>query len=1099
MNFARLVWRGASYRWKAIALLGTSSAVASAVLVGSLVVGDSVRASLRTIALGRLGETHLVVATPRSFRADLATGIRGRLGRGISVAAVWIAPAAVQSAESGVTAANAQVVGIDGLFTEIGWPSRAPLPRGRQAVVGPALASDLGLRPGAEILLTVAKPGAAPHHSLFARKRRSDAAVTLRLEVVSIAPDTPTAQFTLDADPATRRNVFVSRETLASAVGSPAAANALLVGAGASREEVVTALRHEARPEDIGFRVKAADGAVIVGSEAIALREREVSAVLRIAQELNAGSERVSANLATTVRNERTGREAAYAVVAFVEGVTAATANAWLAQDVGAKAGDSIGIRYLVPRADGTYATRTTRWSLRAVAAMTGDMANPHLAPEFEGVTSAKRISDWDPPFPVDQRRVTPRDEDYWRRYRAAPRLLLPEPVLREMWRGEAAGSKDWVTGVRLRPRNGGVRSLLAAVRSALGGLAASPASLVTVRDVRAAALRAAEGSTEFSSLFVGLGSVLILSSAYLTSLLMRLQCERRAREVGLLLAVGLAPRSVRTLLVGEGAAAAVAGAACGAAGGVGYADWVLWLLRTRWLDAIRTPLLVLDVRMGTIATGLVAGVALCLLSLVVGSASVLRRPAVGLLRGSVAAGDGPVVRASGRLAQAMAAFVLGAAIVAAGHARLLDPVGAFFGAGTCLLVGGLFATHAWLCGFPRGRLEAPSLWLLARRNAARHAGHSLAVMGTVAASAFIIVAVAANSRDSGAVATSDRASGAGGFELVAISALPLPSGMDTPAGRRSLGFSPQEEQALEGSTIIGLPMADGDDVSCLNVSRPAQPRLLGVPDQLVERGGFRLITGGDTPGGWRALRSRPSHGGVPAFGDAASVQWTLRSRLGGAIRVRDGAGGARSLRIVGVLPGSIFAGELLIADEQLREMFPTAGGPRYFLIDVPEGRSDEAAVAIRRAVGDLGVSVRTTQEVLSDIASVQRAYLAMFGVLGGLGILLGTLGLSTVVARNAVERRQELAALLAIGFSRRALVGLLTAEHVGLLIGGLGLGSVSALVAVWPQFMAAGAVADWRSVLAWLAAVGAVGVVACALGGLVSVRGPLVEALRSE
>ena len=47
-------------------------AVAVAVLAGALLVGASVRESLRQIALGRLGATDVVVTSPTFFRTALA-------------------------------------------------------------------------------------------------------------------------------------------------------------------------------------------------------------------------------------------------------------------------------------------------------------------------------------------------------------------------------------------------------------------------------------------------------------------------------------------------------------------------------------------------------------------------------------------------------------------------------------------------------------------------------------------------------------------------------------------------------------------------------------------------------------------------------------------------------------------------------------------------------------------------------------------------------------------------------------------------------------------------------------------------------------------
>ena len=70
--------------------------------------------------------------------------------------------------------------------------------------------------------------------------------------------------------------------------------------------------------------------------------------------------------------------------------------------------------------------------------------------------------------------------------------------------------------------------------------------------------------------------------------------CE--VREIGLLLAVGLQPKTVRRLFLVEGLLTAVIGSLLGMVAGVGYARLMLAGLQSWWLDAIVTPFLTLHV-----------------------------------------------------------------------------------------------------------------------------------------------------------------------------------------------------------------------------------------------------------------------------------------------------------------------------------------------------------------------------------------------------------------------------------------------------------------------------------------------------------------------
>ena len=77
MSLFRLALRSATYYWRTnlAVLLGVSAAVA--VLGGALLVGDSVRGSLRDIALGRLGKADQALSSAQFFRE----GAGGRTSR----------------------------------------------------------------------------------------------------------------------------------------------------------------------------------------------------------------------------------------------------------------------------------------------------------------------------------------------------------------------------------------------------------------------------------------------------------------------------------------------------------------------------------------------------------------------------------------------------------------------------------------------------------------------------------------------------------------------------------------------------------------------------------------------------------------------------------------------------------------------------------------------------------------------------------------------------------------------------------------------------------------------------------------------------------
>ena len=132
--------------------------------------------------------------------------------------------------------------------------------------------------------------------------------------------------------------------------------------------------------------------------------------------------------------------------------------------------------------------------------------------------------------------------------------------------------------------------------------------------------------------------------------------------------------------------------------------------------------------------------------------------------------------------------------------------------------------------------------------------------------------------------------------------------------------------------------------------------------------------------------------------------------------------------------------------------MYPGHEGYNFFLIHTPEGKEDEVRRVLELAYGDRGLQVTPTVERLNAYLAVENTYLSTFQALGGLGLLLGSLGLAVVLLRGVWERRGELALLRALGYRRATLGWLILAENAFLLFVGLarrhGVGAVGGVAA---------------------------------------------------
>ena len=120
-------------------------------------------------------------------------------------------------------------------------------------------------------------------------------------------------------------------------------------------------------------------------------------------------------------------------------------------------------------------------------------------------------------------------------------------------------------------------------------------------------------------------------------------------------------------------------------------------------------------------------------------------------------------------------------------------------------------------------------------------------------------------------------------------------------------------------------------------------------------------------------------------------------------------------------------------------------------------GHSFAQATLLQQALTDRGVQATLTDERLAAFHGVENTYIAIFQVLGGLGVILGSAGLGLVTARNLVERRQEFAILHTLGIPAAVTRQVVLGEVAQLIRWGLGIGLAAALVAILPSLTATG------------------------------------------
>lgn len=1173
MTFFRLLLRTVQYHRQTSAAVLLGVMIATAVICGALIVGDSVRESLRLMTLARLGQIDHVLQSPRFFREDLANDLEqlapvGSAAPAISLvcglqhASEVVAPTADKSLPQHIQRANkVNVFGVNERFWKLTDHAEYQVPTDNEVVLSQRVADQLSVQVGQDISMWLEIPSTVPRESLLGK--REAGSLQLTLKVKSILPEAlGLGRLGLRPNQQLPLNAFMSLKTLQDALNlnevkatfrdrhsSPAKVNTLFVAGRTESDRTVIAAEQLNKQLPAVLRLRDLDlrlvdhekqGYFALESYRMILENAVTDLALQTAADQDppvavSPSLVYVANEMSTSHSDKTF--SMYSVIAGMDlqdkppfgpyefvgspppklplAENEIVINAWLAEDLHAKVGDTIKVKYHLVGSRGEIPEETRNFTLAGILKFEeGSLARDRgITPEVRGITDAKSLDKWDEPFPMDYKRITDRDHAYWNQFKATPKAFINLSTAQKLWNSRYGK----LTSIRIqRP----VGQQAQEVELQAGNLLLQKLPLEELgmffTPVKALGLRAAGGTTDFGGLFIGFSFFLIISAAILVRLLFKLGIERRAAEVGLLQAVGWAPKNVARLLFLEGLLIVVVGSLLGVLAGIGYASLMIYGLKTWWVKAIGTKFLVVSIQPLSLILGLVLSVVVAGLSVWRAFGQLQSISVRGLLSGS-AQPEAPVKKVEDArrrsvrwtlITGTVAGFLLlGSLLQLIPDTPGLGPLSwrsvAFFLGGMSSLVAGLSALGWWL-DRDQGYAVRGGGWIglarLSLRNASRNRSRSVLTVWLIASATFLIVAVAAGQRNP-AVETPEKFSGNGGFTLVAESSQPILFDLNTSSGRKKLNLAdPAAEEIwkLAAPKVYPFRVKPGDEASCLNIYQSQLPTVLGAPRDLIERGGFRFV-GMSQPNPWTVLNERPASGTVPVLGDMNTLMYSLHKGVGVKLGVPTDEQPDHQLEIAGMFDGAVFQGVLVMSEERFLETFPEQAGYQYFLIEVAPEHAAQVADLLETRLEAAGFDAERVADRLADFLAVQNTYLSTFQTLGGLGLLLGTLGLGTVMLRNVLERRAEIALLKSIGFTARQTAILVLSENSVLLFWGLLVGAISALLAMMPHLLSIGGDFPWTSALGMLAAVAITGTLAALAAVRSATRLPTLDTLRRE
>ncbi len=1081
------------WRWHLGLLLGV--AISAWVIVGSLLVGDSVKATLARQATLRLGQIDEVVSAGEGFGAmRLATQAQQDLPAA-TVAPVLYLQGTVSVGGGGQRANGVNLYGVTEAFWKLGLQ---PAPPVAGVSMNQALAARLQVKPGDALIARFEKPSLISRDAPLSGE--SDQTAVLNASLAAIVADEALGAFSLRAEQTPPLNLFVPLTDLQQAAEQLDRWNLLLahpvITPDAAPQSILAWLENPEhwQPADVGIDLTLlTDGKTTrIATPRIFLPETVQAATSTEAQ-----------GVLTYLCNSLSAGESNYTAYPMISAVAATSGllpadlpadgivvSSWLAESLHLKLGDAVKLNFFRVTKSRQLEEDNADFIVKAILPNDQPGLNAEWTPNFPGVTEAANCRDWKPGIPMKTKGfIREADETFWQQSKGTPKAFISLAAGQKLWANRFGN----LTSLRVSGEPNAVAADLkkSLKLSDLGFVGQHPQIL---------AKAAVAGSMDFGALFLSMSFFLIATALTLAALLFLFNVESRAQQIGLWRALGMTADRVRVLYLLESILPAVLGALCGAWLATQTTGYLLSILEGNWSGAVAGLKFVRVSSTSAMVNGCGVTLTFALVTVWWLTRRFAKVPPQRLLAGQALAVGGATKfgkrRRSIGFLMGMASLVVGAGMVfSATKVPASAQPGVFFGAAVFLLTGGLCACSDWLKGLDAKAAGIHSLWGLGLRNAVRRPGRSLAVLGLLAAGIFLVTSLHTFHLD----AKDESGRGTGKFQFMGTSDLPIYEDLNTKAGREAYGL---DSKLLEGTELISFRQRVGEQASCLNLNQAQAPSVLGVNPVTLRDSAFAVtvwkgLTGGAK--GWDILSGTLPDGAIPALADQNSAMWALKKGLGDVVEVTNETGRILKLRLVGFVSGTILQGHVVISEQNFLTSFPATAGHRVYLVKPPPAQTGEVSQHLTRQLQNRGLALQPTHERLAELQAVHNTYLQIFSALGGMALILSTVALALLISRNALERRSEFALLQASGFRRGQLQQILLGEHLPLFLMSMVLGVFTALVAVWPQLQSGGQAVPVRLLVIVLGGMLAGGVLFCWLASRWALRQPLLESLRQE
>jgi ABC-type antimicrobial peptide transport system permease subunit len=648
--------------------------ISTAVITGSLIVGDSMEYLVFSSTYDNLGEIDLVVSGTEFYEYNYYTTvtqdptIRDTFDK---YAPIILIPGSAEAVESNLRENKAQIFGFNDRFSNFGnfylQKDGSELEAGdlnlgnNQIIVNSNLASNLKLQENDQVRVFVNNPSFVLD-TVYSTQVGMNAKGRI-MTVKYIAEDRELGRLQLDGRTFDTPNLYMTLNTLQGFLGIKNKINNILFSingdkfSGLDNEDTaITALEDALDSiigyEELGFSITTTNNNYLrlVNDDIFFELETYQSVEEFVQQPQNSDliASPVLSYFINSMHLARTGISVNYSIITALDfkldnafgdfelvepkNSTTPTTNEqitlandeiilvnWATEQLGANIGDSIVVEYMALDQWFNIYNTSTEFTIKYIVNISGKARDPTLMPDYPGLVGKLTCSDWDPPFPVDLERISDADTEYWNVHRGTPKGYISLPTGQSLWSSNLGS----LTMVKLSYSQGLAKATeLVTLEREFGAylnetLSHSNAGL-SIDPVKSDSLETAKGMNIFEMMFLAFGSAIILAGMALIVTIFLILADARKAELGISRAMGLKKNQVTRLFFIEGFIYAIIAGLIGVFFGVFLGWGLVSALNSIWSSAVQGYTIPFYFGYETLLIGFMAGLIITLITILI-------------------------------------------------------------------------------------------------------------------------------------------------------------------------------------------------------------------------------------------------------------------------------------------------------------------------------------------------------------------------------------------------------------------------------------------------------------------------------------------------